>query len=93
MKILPMVNHVLDKLKLNRVMSVVADKLVPSLDAEAGLITCWKSEKIFCGSCVYNGGDGAKRNYYASPSSQCSLGWPICSGCNWVYQYFSCESC
>jgi hypothetical protein len=93
MNTLSTLDRIITATRLSTVLDHLGNRLLPSLDAEAGLIDCYKIERAFSCLCVQL--PFYKRNYvkYFARSSSCMQGWPICGGCPWTAIEAGCENC
>lgn len=94
MNILSTIDHIITATRLSTVLGHLGNRLLPSLDAEAGVIDCYQTIIITtCGSCTIGISSRGKRwtSYFAS-SDTCAQGWPICN-CNWTQTGSGCNPC
>jgi hypothetical protein len=92
MNTLSTIDRIITATRLNTVLGHLGNRLLPSLDAEAGVIDCSYTSYGACGSCKLGVNWGVRWTSYWASSDTCSQGWPVCN-CNWTQTGTGCNPC
>jgi hypothetical protein len=95
------VDRIVSRLGLDSVVNFVATRVLPQFSASAAMplgrngreslvVECYYSACQICGTC---GANWQQCQDYFSWSAQCTWGWPVCQGCNWIHVGSHCSGC
>jgi hypothetical protein len=87
MTILNLVDQTIKSFRLDHALTSIADRFLPSIDAQAGVITCWS---CICQDALNCAAPKKTKACGSAPSSQCRLGWPACADCRYNFTFDDC---